>query len=197
MIHKLWIILYDSYISYKYLIKIVQMSNLTSAVDRDVLDTINLKQFLQDTRPFYKINSCMFNSYDCRNDWKLISTLFGMCLTLNPNKFKSFDPIHSLMFAFDQDDADTTVGWKTPAYRNDPEILENLNIPFCLRKKWPQKMTPKNDCQKWLAKITTKNDSQKWTPKMTLKNWPEKIPQKMTPKNKPQKWPSKTDPSTI
>ena len=63
--------------------------------DKDgLIKKIDLVELIKDTRPNYWIKECFFGPYDCSRDFVPFSSLLGMCLWLDPNKFpgyKSFE----------------------------------------------------------------------------------------------------------
>jgi len=45
---------------------------------------ISMEEFYRKTRPDIVIFECTLGKYDCRADWQIIGTIFGICLTYTP-----------------------------------------------------------------------------------------------------------------
>ena len=43
-----------------------------------------MESFFENTRQNFSVFECFIGSKDCRADWSVVGTLYGMCLTYNP-----------------------------------------------------------------------------------------------------------------
>lgn len=106
-----------------------QRSLSSNKSDWDIFNNISVRSFFMNTRPRYKIYSCLFGQNDCRREWRMLGTLNGICLSFDANAHYQFDtsdkyelhllPVHfrfiilirfSFLMALNY--SDITSGWK-------------------------------------------------------------------------------------
>ena len=55
-------------------------------IDWPGTEEINLKDFFELTSPTFYVYHCQFERIDCRNMWKKVTTINGICLEFDPLK---------------------------------------------------------------------------------------------------------------
>jgi len=54
------------------------------------------------THATYAMEVCLYGGYNCAFDWKLVGTLDGACLELNPNDFPSYNSYERFIVIFSE-----------------------------------------------------------------------------------------------
>lgn len=71
-------------------------------VNFEYANQINLTEFVFKTHATYAMEVCLYGGYNCAFDWKLVGTLDGACLELNPNDFPSYNSYERFIVIFSE-----------------------------------------------------------------------------------------------
>ena len=103
----------------------------------DKTDKMKLSKFSRHTMPRYQVTKCLFDSYDCSNSFKILATLQGNCIALDPNGLKDYNSFGRLKLTLMLNNTDLIGGWEGNNHGKKEHytaLIFSLNSPSPFRK---------------------------------------------------------------